>query len=338
MFKKRNLMIAVCIVMCLGLLVVGCSTANKEPESSKEASWPEKPVEIIIPVPAGADIDSLTRIIGEELRKEFGQPFFVTNMPGGALTIGTEKVAKSAPDGYTLLATPLGGITMQPQYRELPYKYTDLEPISLLSIGADVLYTKAGKFKDLEDLVSYIKENPGKVKYGVAAVGALAHISTEDLLVKIGGEGNPVGFEGDADCLMALLGGHIDFAFIGGTAYEYVKSGDLTPLAVGTPERVSVLPDCPTFKELGYDVSSDGWQGFLAPKGIPEDIADKLNKAINSIIERPEITERITGVGRHTKLMSREEFKQFIEADFNKYNKIINESPAGEKIKKMMAK
>jgi tripartite-type tricarboxylate transporter receptor subunit TctC len=312
------------------------AASSGDAKSGKKSKYPEKSVQIIIPVPAGADIDALTRVIGEDLRTVLGQPFFVTNMPGGALTIGTEKVAKSAPDGYVLLSTPLGPIVMQPQYRELPYKYTDLEPISLLSVGCDVLYSKKGRFKDLNALISYIKANPGKAKYGVAAIGALAHVATEDMLAKIGGEAAAVGFQGDADCLTALLGGHIDFAFIGGTAFQYAKSGDLEALGVGSAERVSVLPDCPTFKERGLDVSSAGWQGFFAPARIPSDIADLLNEEINKIIKKPDFAQKITGIGRMTNPISRAEFKKFVVEDFARYDKVINGSVAGERIKKMM--
>jgi len=347
MKSNKNFRVLILLMILLSLLAfVGCSGKTAETDQSTQQAaetqdkpaYPEKPVEIIVPVPAGGSSDTVARLLAEFATKEFGQSFYVTNKPGGALTIGTAEMVKSAPDGYTLLATPLGPIVMQPHYKELPYKLDDIEPIAYTTARYDALAAKKGAFKDINALINYIKEKPGQAKYGNVAIGGLPHIATENWLMQIEGEATGIGFDGDADCMTALLGGHIDFAIIGGSFIEQYNAGNLDVFAIGAPERIQELPDVPTFKELGYDVDTMIWEGVFAPKGIPEDVADRLNEVLNKILNDPVFQEKAKVVGEYPNPMSREDFKAFVQKEFELYKKIINESPAGEKIKKAMTK
>ena len=340
MFKRSKLSILVVVIVGMAfLLAAGCGS-SKPPEKAAapaKPKYPEKNVQLIVPVPAGGTTDAMARLMGQLAQKEFGQNFYITNKPGGALTIGAADMVKAAPDGYTLMVTPLGPVVMQPHYRQLPYKYEDFEPVAYSSAVYNVLAVPKGKFKDVKEMVAYMKANPGKLKYGTPAIGGLPHIATENFLLLAGCDAKGVGFNGDADMLAALLGGHIDFAIIG-TVNENIKTGALVGLAVGSPARLPNQPNIPTFKELGYDVSTSVWSGIFAPKGTPVAILDRLNEGFNKIFKDPEFLNKAAKIGEIPNPMSRTEFKAFVDKEYAANRKIINESPAGERIKKMMTK
>ncbi|SHN53200.1 Tripartite-type tricarboxylate transporter, receptor component TctC [Desulfitobacterium chlororespirans DSM 11544] len=332
--------ILVLAILSLSALFLGCSSgASKEAGQEPGLDYPEKQVQITVPVAAGGGDDTVARLLAQHTQKVFGQPFFVVNRPGGAQTIGTAEVAKSTPDGYTLLSCPLGSIVLQGYYQDLPYAYTDLEPIAYVIERYFGLIVKNGKFNTLEDLVKYGKENPGKLKYGTIAVGGLPHLKTEEFLMQAGIEASGIGFSGTSEAIAAILGGHIDFALVGGAPLlTYQESGDTLTLAMASPERLSSLPETPTFQEQGYAIELNVWSGIFAPKGIPEPIADKLNEGINTILKDPAFAEKAQSTGEELSPMSRKEFKELVQKDYERLGKIVAETPAGEKVKAMMKK
>lgn len=351
--KKNSFWIfSLIVVLCLALaLMAGCAAeqpAPQQPAPEAEApaeseappevefNYPDENVEIIVPVPAGGSSDTVARLLADGLSKATGETFFATNMAGGALTIGTDAMTKSDPDGYTLLATPLGPIVMQPHYKELPYTIDQIKPIAYTCARYDILAVKPGTYATLQELIDAIVAAPGAIKYGNVAAGGLPHIATENFMLQINGDSTGVAFNGDADTLTALLGGHIDYAIVGGSVNEYCKTGDLVALAVGSPERLENLPDVPTFAELGYDVDTSIWEGVFAPGDLPDDIADYLNEQINAILTSPEFIESAAVVGEVPNPMSREEFITFVQEQYDMYDHIINDTPAGEKIKAAM--
>lgn len=321
------------LVLAVVMAITACTPG--QPEPAKELDFPTKDIELVLPVPAGGSSDTLARYIAESLSKETGVNVYITNQPGGALTLGTNDVMKSAPDGYKLLATPLGPIVMQFHYRELAYKYEDIKPIAYTGARYDVLASKSGKFESYEALVDYLKSG-ASATYGNVAVGGLPHIATENFLLQIGGSAESVGFDGDADALTAMLGGHVDFAIIGGNYLEYYKSGDLDIFAVGSPERLESMPDVPTFKELGYDIDTAIWEGIYAPAGISDELAQYLNTAINKALKDPVAAEKIQAMGNVQNPMTLEEFQKFCDDQYAMYGHIINETDAGKRIKDLM--
>lgn len=339
MFKQSKLSILLIAFMVMAMLIAaGCASSKPaEKPAPVKGKYPEKNVQIIVPVPAGGTTDAMARLMAQLGQKEFGQTFYITNKPGGALTIGAADMVKSAPDGYTLMVTPLGPIVMQMHYRQLPYKYEDFEPVAYSSAVYNVLAVPKGKFKDAKDMIAFMKANPGKLKYGTPAIGGLPHIATENFLLQAGCDAKGVGFNGDADMLAALLGGHIDFAIIG-TVNENLKTGALVGLAVGSPARLPNQPNIPTFKEIGYDVSTSVWSGVFAPKGTPVEVLDRLNAGFNKIFKDPAFLEKAAAIGEMPNPMSRAEFKAFVDKEYASNRKLINETPAGERIKKMMTK
>lgn len=340
MFKRSKLSIFVVIIVAMAMLIAaGCGSSKPadKPAAPAKGKYPEKNVQIIVPVPAGGTTDAMARLMAQMAQKEFGQTFYITNKPGGALTIGAADLAKSAPDGYNLMVTPLGPIVMQMHYRQLPYKYEDFEPVAYTSAVYNVLAVPKDKFKDLKEMIAFMKANPGKLKYGTPAIGGLPHIATENFLLQAGCEAKGVGFNGDADMLAALLGGHIDFAIIG-TVNENIKTGALVGLAVGAPTRLPSQPNIPTFKELGLDVSTSVWSGLFAPKGTPVEILDRLNEGFNKIFKDTEFLDKAAKIGEIPNPMSRADFKAFVDKEYASNKKLINETPAGERIKQMMSK
>jgi len=340
MFFKTKFVLILAI-FSLSILFTGCSSGTSGDAGKKEEKikYPEKQVQIVVPVPAGGGDDTLARLLAQHAQKEFGQPFFVMNRPGGALTIGTAEVAKSAPDGYTLLSGALDGVVLQGFYQQLPYKYTDLEPIAVETVRYMGLLVKKGKFNTLEDLVKYGKENPGKLKYGTVAIGGLPHIMTEEFLTQAGVQAAGIGFDGGPPLVAAILGGHIDFAFLGAmNLITYQKSGDTVTLAMASPKRLDSLPEVPTFKEKGYNIELYVRSGVFAPKGVPESVADRLNEGINKILKDPAFAEKAKANGEELTPMSRQEFKELVQKDYERMDKILNDSPVGERIKQMMKK
>lgn len=339
MFKKSKISILIIVLVAMAMLIAaGCASSKPaEKAAPAKAKYPEKNVQIIVPVPAGGTTDAMARLMAQLAQKEFGQTFYITNKPGGALTIGAADMVKAAPDGYTLMVTPLGPIVMQMHYRQLPYKYEDFEAVAYSSAVYNVLAVPKGKFKDAKEMIAFMKANPGKLKYGTPAIGGLPHIATENFLLQAGCDAKGVGFNGDADMLAALLGGHIDFAIIG-TVNENLKTGALVGLAVGSPARLPNQPNIPTFKELGYDVSTSVWSGVFAPKGTPVEVLDRLNAGFNKIFKDPEFLDKAAKIGEIPNPMSRADFKAFVDKEYVSNRKIINETPAGERIKKMMTK
>ena len=337
--KKNYVLMAAVFSLCV--LFTGCSPgASGDIEKEQgENNYPEKQVQIIVPVAAGGSDDTVARLLAQHAQKEFGQPFFIVNRPGGAQTIGTAEAAKSAPDGYTLLSCPMGSIALQGHYQDLPYAYTDLEPIAYLIERYWGLIVKSGKFNTLEELVEYGKENPGKLKYGTFGVGGLPHLKMEEFLSQTGIQANGISFNGGSEVIAAIMGGHIDFAFVSGAPLlTYQESGDTLTLAISSPERLDSLSEVPTFKEKGYDLEFNVWSGIFAPKGIPEPIADRLNEGINKILKDPAFTEKAKSMGEELTPMSRAEFKELVQKDYERLGKIIEETPAGEKVKQMMKK
>ena len=265
-------------------------------------TYPNKPVRVVVPYVAGGAADIFGRTLSQKLSEAFKQNFVVENRGGANGGLGTDLVAKAAPDGYTLLMTASGPITVNPVlYATVPYDpVKDLAPVAQGTVFQYVLVTLANSpVRSLNDLVAQAKANPGVVSYGSTGVGGGNHLAGEVLALATGTKLNHVPYRGSAAALTDLLGGHIAFMFDTViTSVPHLQAGTLRAFAVSSAKRASALPDVPTAQEAGIagmDVSQ--WQGVLAPAGTPRPIVDRLNEEIRKALALPDVRERLAVQG-----------------------------------------
>lgn len=264
--------------------------------------YPNKPVRVIVPYVAGGAADIFGRTISQKLSEAFKQNFVVENRGGANGGVGTDAVAKSAPDGYTLLMTASGPITVNPVlYASVPYDpQKDLAPVAQGTVFQYVLVTLANSpVRSLNDLIAQAKAHPGVLSYGSTGVGGGNHLAGEVLALASGTRLNHVPYRGSAAALTDLLGGHIAFMFDTViTSVPHLQAGTLRAFAVSSAKRASALPDVPTAQEAGIagmDVSQ--WQGVLAPAGTPKPVIDQLNAEIRKALALPDVRERLAVQG-----------------------------------------
>lgn len=290
-------------------------------------AYPSKPIRFVAAFPAGGPSDIVTRAVGKRMAEIMGQPVVVENRSGAAGHIGAESVARSAPDGYTLL---LGGsyLTIGPSLnRKLPYDpVKDLSPVGLVALNQYVLLTHPTvPAKTVKELIRLAKSQPGKLNYGSSGVGAPPHLATELFKTMAGINAVHVPYKGATPALADLIGGHIDF-YIGGIsgALPHAKSGKLRALAVTGSRRSSQLPEVPTIAEAalpGYEVAT--WFGLVGPAGISRDIVSKLNAVITKIVGEAEMQAFLVRQGLEPTTNTPAEFAEFIRREIPKFAKIV---------------
>jgi tripartite-type tricarboxylate transporter receptor subunit TctC len=294
--------------------------------------YPNKPVRMIVPYAPGGGADIWARTLSAKLTEQLKQTFLVENRPGANGGIGTDVVSKSTPDGYTLLATASGPITVNPVlYAKVPYDVQkDLAPVAQCLVYQYVLVTLAGApYKNLGELFAAAKAKAGGFNYGSTGIGGGNHLAGELLALRLGTKMNHAPYKGSAPALADLLGGQLDFMFDTViTSVPHLKAGKLRAYAVSSPKRASSLPDVPTLHEAGikdFDVSQ--WQGVLAPAGTPRAIIDKLNAEIVKAMNTPEVRERIvTQGGNEIVTGSPEDFAALIRRELQQYAKLIKDA------------
>lgn len=258
------------------------STAPAEAAKPKETDFPTKPITLIVPVNPGGTSDLVARALAKYSEKYLGQPMVVTNMAGGASTLGTAECINSKADGYTLVYPPVGAVCVQPYYGQISYTAEDMTAIGQISEEACVLVVPKNTFKTLDELIEHGKKNPGAIKYGNSSQGGPVHMVTAKLLSDAKITGEAIGYKGAGDVKAALMGGHITAGVLHPSECKpIIDSGDVVALAVATSDgqREPTLPDVPSFKELGYDITFTVWKGIFAPKDLPEDVRAILEKA-----------------------------------------------------------
>lgn len=266
--------------------------------------WPSKPIRVIVGMPPGGATDVLARILGEKMAPALGQPFVVDNRPGAGAIIGTNALAKSAPDGYTISVLLSSALTAnQFVYSKLPYNpNTDFAFVYQLVDAATVLVADAGQpYKTAKELAAYAQSRPGKVSYGSFGTGSYGHVAMAYMDERTKGKMTHVAYKGEGPMLQDILGGRVDVAFasVSGTV-QHVKSGRLRYLGVSGPKRMSALPDVPTLAEQGLDdgpFKLFGWLGMVAPAGTPKPIVDRLAAEVARAMKDPEVQERVRALG-----------------------------------------
>jgi tripartite-type tricarboxylate transporter receptor subunit TctC len=298
-----------------------------------QGAYPSKAIKLIVPFPAGGTTDILARSIANELTRSFGHPVVVENRAGAGGNIGADAVAKSAPDGYTLLMGTVGthGINSG-LYAKMPYDAVkDFAPITIVAAVPNMLVVHPSlPVKTVKDLIDLAKANPGKITFASSGAGTSIHLSAELFKTMAGVNMLHIPYKGSAPALTDLAGGQVNIMFDNmPSALPLVKGGRLRAIAVTTLKRSPAMPDLPTIAESGlpgYDASS--WFAVLAPAGTPRDIVMKLNAAIVKSLGTPEMKEKLSSQGAEPVGNTPEQFAAHIQSELVKWAKVIKESGA----------
>jgi tripartite-type tricarboxylate transporter receptor subunit TctC len=292
-------------------------------------SWPVKPVRVVVNFPPGGAADQIARAISVPLQEALGQPVVVENRAGSNGNIGGDLVAKSPADGYTLLMSSGGMVSVNPHiYPKMPFDPAkDLEPVAAAARVLVFLVSKpALPVNNIAELISYIKANPGKLSYGSAGSGSSLHLAGEMFKSQAGLFAVHVPYRGAAPALVDLLAGQIDYYFDPGIGLNQVRAGKLKLLAVGSPKRSPLFPDVPTLSEAGLTgFDADTVFGFYAPSGTPAPVVARLNREINRILATPALKDRMASLGGEALAMTPGEFAAKASEDSKRFGAIIKE-------------
>jgi tripartite-type tricarboxylate transporter receptor subunit TctC len=273
----------------LALAAAAGSLLTAGPVAAQDAaSYPNKAVRIIVTVPAGGGVDTVTRIVADKLQKKLGQPFVLDNRGGAGGNVAAEAVFTAPPDGYTLMASQPAPITTNiALYKKLGFDPTQFEPVVIMSRFPNVLLVRQDfPAKTAQEFIAYAKANPGKLNYASQGIGTTSHLTTELFQNATGTKLVHVPYKGTGPALNDIVAGHVDFIFMElSSAYKLHQGGRARILAVATDKRLGILPDVPTMIEAGVpDFVSDTWNAISAPPKTPAAIVAKLNGAVNEII------------------------------------------------------
>ena len=292
--------------------------------------WPAKPISLVVPFPPGGSSDVLARAMTDKLSQALGQTVIVESKPGAGATLGADYVAKSKPDGYTLLMGAVHHTIATSVYKKLPYDFQkDFLPITTIALVPNVLTVNANSpAKDVKGLIALAKASPGKLTYGSNGNGTAQHLIGTQFSKLAGVDILHVPYKGSGPLVTDLLGGQIEMSFDTLTpVYQHVKAGKLRALGVTTSKRSTALPEVPTLAESGLkDFDLGTWFGVLAPAGTPKDIVTRLNAEMVKIINTPDFRKRMTEVGAEPIGNSPTEMARQIKDDTDKYAKLVKEA------------
>jgi tripartite-type tricarboxylate transporter receptor subunit TctC len=293
-------------------------------------AYPSKPVRVVVAVPAGGSVDLAARLVSQKLTESLGQTFIVENRAGAAGRIGTEYVAKAAPDGYTLAMAPASFISSHPStFVTLPYDpVKDFAPVIQAVVQPSVLVLpSASTHKSIPDLIGYAKANPGKLNFGSGGDGSPQHLTAVMFTSTTDTRMVHVPYKGGAPAMQDLLGGRVDLIFAPiPEALTHIRAGKLRALAVLSRTRSPVLPDVPTMPESGYpDLILDTWTGLLAPAGTPREIVNLLNAATQKALQG-DLRAKLAEVGLNAAGGSPEQFGALIRSEIAMYAKLVKAS------------
>jgi tripartite-type tricarboxylate transporter receptor subunit TctC len=298
-----------------------------------QAAWPQKPIKVVIGFPAGGPLDQHARLWSEPLSKILGQPVVIDYKAGAGGSIGAEFVAKSAPDGYTLLLANTGTMVINPAlYTKLPYDMgKDFVPIARTAEQPLALIVHPSvPANNLQEFIAHAKSNPGKLNYGSAGNGGISHLVPEMFKQSTGIFMVHIPYRGSAPAFTNLMGGQVQFmAESIPQAAQYAKQGRVKALAVTSAKRNQALPDTPTVIEQGIkDFVVDGFYGVLAPAGTPKDVVAKLGAAFKQVLESAEVKNKMIAQGADPDFLGPEAFGKFIADEMPKWAKAVKASGA----------
>jgi tripartite-type tricarboxylate transporter receptor subunit TctC len=320
--KKSIQYLAAAIVSCFALGTFGAAQAQ---------AWPNRPIRLVVPFAAAGAADLAARVLAQKLGNALGRPVVVENRGGAAGNIGTDNVAKSQPDGYSLLLTSLSPISIAPHLdKNLSFNPSrDLIPVSLVANVACVLVVNpAVPAKTVSELLTYSKVNPGKVFYGSSGTGDGSHLAGELFNSMTGTSIVHVPYKGGAPAMMDLMSGQIQLMFASmASAMPNIKSGKVRALAVTENKRSNLGPDLPTVSEAGVPgFEYISWLGIFVPAGTPPDIVARLSTELAKILQMPDVRERLLDAGLDPLSSTPNQFAAYIKTDSAKWARVIQEA------------
>ena len=301
--------------------------------ASAQAPWPSKPIHFIVPYPAGGPLDTVARLLGQKVAESLKQPVIVENKAGAGGNIGADTVAKSAPDGYTLLMGAVATHAINPTlYPSIPYDAArDFAPITQVASTPNVLVVNPSvPARNVQELIRHAKANPGKLNFGSGSTGSAGHLAGELFKSLAGIDMTHVPYKGAAPAMQDLVAGRLDLMFDNlASAQGQIKAGTVRALAVTTAKRSALAPDLPTIAEsglAGFDINT--WFGVFAPAGTPADVVQRLHAAFTSALAAPDVRDRMLGLGAEPVGSSPREFAAYIAAEARKYAQLVKASGA----------
>lgn len=317
---------------CAVLLSAGVTTTVQA-----QAQWPSKPIRFVVPYPPGGPLDTIARVLAEQVKVSLGQPVVVENKPGAGGNIGVDLIAKAQPDGYTLVMGAVATHAINPWlFSKIPYDAVkDFAPVALVASVPNVLvvnkeFADKNNIRTMADLVAYAKANPGKLNYGSGGSGSAGHLAGELLGARAQVKIVHIPYQGAAPAKLALLSGQSDFMFDNlASAAPLIKEGKVVALAVTTTARSAMLPDVPTVEQAGikpFDIGT--WFGVFATAGTPAPVLTKLHTAYAQALADPEIAKRLAEMGSNAKPLSSAQFAEMVKQELEKYKDLVKLSGA----------
>jgi tripartite-type tricarboxylate transporter receptor subunit TctC len=301
------------------------------PGFAQSATYPDRPIRLIVPFPPGGLTDNSARVIGERLAVRLGQQVVIENRSGAAGNIGTQFAAQAAPDGYTLLVGPDSTLVINPHiYPKMPFDaLRDFVPISLLGvINMTVVAHPSFPARNLRELIALAKEKPGAISYGSAGIGASGHLVVEQLRLHTGMNITHIPYKGGGPAMTDVVAGQIPLVGTGlPGAIPFIRQGRVVALGVSSAERDSAVPDVPTFAESGVPgFLMLAWTGILAPIGTPRPIIERVGQALRSVLDEPDVRTRYTAIGITARSSTPEEFTELMRTDLVKWRDVIKQA------------
>lgn len=303
------------------------------PAMAAAQDFPSKPIKLIVPFPAGGPNDIIARVVGQRMSEIVKQPVVIDNRGGQGGVLGTDAVAKAAPDGYTIGIVSASSLVINPTMEKVPYDVSkDFAPVTLLTTVPEMLVVASNvPAKDMRELVALAKAQPGNLNFASAGVGGLPHLAGElfKLTAKI--EVVHVPYRGAAPAINDLLGQQVQMAFLDlPVLLPHIKSGTLRPIALGAPKRAPTAPDVPTTAEVGMpDLLIENWYGMIAPAGTPDKIVSLLNRVANEAMSDPQVKQKLADQGLTVAGATPEHFRNYIGAETKKWAKVIKDAGVG---------
>ena len=295
--------------------------------------YPSKPIRIIVPYPPGGTSDILARSVGQKLTETLGQSVVVENKSGATGNIGADFVAKSAPDGYTLMLADIGSLAIAPSVTaSLPFDpVKDFAPILMVAYSPHILaLNPAVPANNVRELVALLKAKPDSLNFAVSGVGGANHLAGIDFAARTGVKWTYIPYKGGSQAITDLMAGNAQVMFNGMLAtYPAVKEGRLKAIAISSAKRFAAAPDLPTVAESGVPGFETGsWQGIVAPAGTPPEVVKKLHDTVTAILATPEMKEKLIASGAEVRAWSSEQFGAFIRDEKARWAKVVKESGA----------
>ena len=311
------------------LAVLACAVFG----AAQAQSYPSKPIRLIVPYAAGGTSDILARQLGPKVSEAWGQPVVIENKTGANGNVGADFVAKSSPDGYTLLLTDVGGLVISASvYPQLPFNPAkDFTPVLMVSYSPHVLAVHPSvPVKNVRELVAFAKANPGKLNFAMSGIGGAPHLAGIEFAQRTGVQWTYIPYKGGSDAVTAVAAGQADVLFNGMLAtWPTVQGGRMRALAISSAQRVASAAETPTVAEQGLPGFETGsFQGIVGPNGIPRDVVAKLNSELTRILNTAEMKERFAKQGTDVRTGSAESFGQWLRTEQARWAKVVKGSGA----------